>query len=309
MRKKHPPNPHIYVDATKDAAEAERPPHDSFERRQLNHGVGADDGNTSALNLLEPLPADANMADKFLHRVHGCQESMARGRYVNRILIAVMAVSLLWLTSLAVVRAIVLVVIVGPDLSKVIALSQASIDKTNFYYSAYEVCATRYISGCQVKMNQSIEAENAALIVAQELNQRIINESYDIKDNCSLQVGWTVGAFQVMQYSPYNILNPLTEFPMPNTTVDPRCSMVNSLLQGNAGAIQAYGSSDRYQASASSQISSTTAAIEAIGAYNQQYQQNKSQQIQEVSNNLQAINLAQGILYSCRALRKPPYLR
>ena len=215
--------------------------------------------------------------------VYRCQQS---NHAFERALIGFISVCLLWATSLAVCQAVVMAVILSPPLPDVIDAAVASMQFTDEQKILFEQCTARLILDCERNVNSSYDEELLRVTEAQQSNRRAINELYALRDFCNLELNGGIETFTYLQ-SNSNLTNPQATYPTAlgkAVPADPRCTQVDSLLNGGAGGMQSLSSTNSFQASANAQVDTSLNAYNARYQYNVQYKNNKTQELHYFAN-------------------------
>jgi len=217
---------------------------------------------------------------EYRRKVRECQKSR---HALERAIICAVAVGLLWLTCLAMCQAIVYYFIRAPATEDVVSAAKQSMDYTEASRNDYETCANRVTRQCTIKIENLLNDQTALVQQKQLSNRLTLEQLYVIRDKCNEELNYSITILAWLQQFA-NVTNPKDKFPTNSSTTDPRCLLVDEMLKGGQGGMQALGTTDRYVNDADAQVASTSSALDSRAAYDAAYTLNKTQGIAAAVN-------------------------
>jgi len=213
---------------------------------------------------------------KFKSYRERCVYEIRHRHAIERALMAGLAVCLLWLTSLAVARAIVSAAIYGPALKTVMNLGQVAIDVTDDEKKGYAACAKRLEGECNRTFDAQLLAEVDRVNGVINKNRYLLGNITAQRNNCSDRLGDVI---LVLDFMVNNLSYPLEPkfTKVANLSATPVCSAVLKTLQDQIAAIRAQQKAEEFQAIADAQVLSVQQQFRARAAYDQAYLGNSTQ--------------------------------
>ena len=213
---------------------------------------------------------------QYREKVRQCQKSQ---HALERAVICTIAIGLLWLTCLSLCRSVVTFFIIPPGSNRVIAAAKQSMDVVEEQKVGYSSCANRITTECKRRIENGITVQKNETLYAQLRNRKLLDDLYGYRDRCHLELHNGLLALQLLQELEGG-QDPQALFPgTAHLTNDARCSLVDEMLKGGQGGIQALGATDRYASDADQQVSRGLSAYDARRSYDSEYAKNKTDQI------------------------------
>lgn len=189
----------------------------------------------------------------------------------ERALMACFAVSLLWLTSLAVAQSIVYNQIVGPSMQSVVLGVETANNMTELQRAAYVVCANQTVLDCNTTFMEEfrLETERNELILSE--NRVRLNEYNETKALCSDNFA---NVILLLDYLTTVESEPID--PDYGNLSRPECSTVAQTIKDQMAAIRAHSVAEAFHAETDEAMSSLFAQYRARAAYDREYAQNST---------------------------------
>ncbi|KAH9255067.1 hypothetical protein BASA81_006826 [Batrachochytrium salamandrivorans] len=199
----------------------------------------------------------------------------------ERALMACFAVSLLWLTSLAVAQSIVYNQIVGPSMQSVVVGVETAVNMTELQRNAYETCANITVLACNATFMDDFRMEterNQLLLDGNRVKLDLYNET---KALCSDNFANVILLLDYLTTVRGELIDPVY-----GNLTRPECSAVAQMIKDQMAAIRAHSVAEAFQAETDEVMTSLFNQYRARAAYDKQYALNSTGAVGLTSDSL-----------------------